>query len=102
MRLRSSQFVFLLLLACCVQVGDARASQILSAAIHGQNTATSAVREASAILASSHPLRRNRSAEADTLELDSASLAVRRTAWTVRPPALESSAVISFTGFLRA
>jgi hypothetical protein len=102
MRLRSSQFVFLLLLACCVQVGDDCASQILSAAVYGQTPASTVRREAPASFVSGRQPGDTRAASSNTLALDSAALASHRTAWTVRRPALDSAAVSSFTGFLRA
>ena len=107
MRLRSSQFVFLLLLACSAQIHDVYASQLLAQAIDGamqsQSIAVGAARTDASSIASrlSRPAPRlTRSGSA--FNLDPASLASHRVAWTVRRPARDSAAIISFTGFLRA
>jgi hypothetical protein len=103
MRLRSSQFVFLLLLVCSVQIREEYASQLMADAIAGRTTLASQRNEAST--APAEPIDRlnlHRARPAQTLRLDPSALAAHRVAWTVRRPLRESAAVVSFTGFLRA
>jgi hypothetical protein len=103
MRLRSSQFVFLLLLVCSAQIHGDSASQLLSAAMQAQSAAVSTSSEDGSAIAS--PLRHSAAdftPSSATLRLDSAALAAHRIAWTMRRPASHSAAITSFTGFLRA
>ncbi len=103
MRLRSSQFVFLLLLVCSVRLGEEYATQFLAGAMYGLSSGVSATREAGATSAEIRTLVQPRPAPpAETLRLNSAARAAHRFAWTVRRPARESAAVASFTGLLRA
>ena len=103
MRLRSSQFVFLLLLVCSVQIREEYASQLMADAVAGRATFASQRNEAST--APAEPIDRlnlHRSRPAQTLSLAPAARAAHRVAWTVRRALRESAAVVSFTGFLRA
>jgi len=103
MRLRSSQFVFLLLLVCSAQIHGDCASQLLCDAMQAQSAAVSTSSDDSSAIAS--PLGRltaDFTRSSATLRLDPASLAAHRIPWTMRRPASHSAAITSFTGFLRA
>lgn len=97
MRLRSSQFVFLLLLACSVQLGEtpglrlmARSSLTL-AEFHEIAAANNAPHQAL-------PVDRH----AKVISLDPQAVALERTPWRMPHPASASTAIVSFTGLLRA
>ena len=103
MRLRSSQFVFLLLLVCSVQHTEAYALRLILDTVPGcasnepQHRTVNPVtgrRVCPALLLAALP--------APARRLDAASRAVHTAPWSMRRPALESTAVFSFTGFLRA
>jgi len=103
MRLRSSQFVFLLLLVCSMQIREEYASQLMADAIADRATLVSQRNDAST--APAEPVDRlnlHRSRRAETISLDPSARAAHRVAWAVRRPLRESAAVVSFTGFLRA
>ena len=99
MRVRSSQFVFLLLLACAVQVREDRALRLVAAhtlsASRLREVAVAASRQAATL-----PLEVSQPAQ--IIKLDAHSAAAEQTAWTMPQPALASTAVHSFTGLLRA
>ena len=103
MRLRSSQFVFLMLLICSVQVREEYARSLRDDAPSSRPAASSHHREE--VAESARPLtplnvhfeRRN-----TTKSQDAAAQKASRTPWTMPPPALGSAALVSFTGFLRA
>ncbi len=103
MRLRSSQFVFLLLLVCSVQIRADYASQLLAEAGYGGAMAVSAAQDsgspASGLAARPAP---ERTKIAATVALDDAARSAHRVVWSVRQPALDSAAVVSFTGFRRS
>lgn len=103
MRLRSTQFVFLLLLVCSVQHREQCALHLLSSDISGQ-AANEPQRStiAAAAAARPTPALQGRDPYTREIRLDAASLAAHSTVWTVRRPARESAAVSSFTGFRRA
>jgi len=107
MRLRSSQFVFLLLLACSAQMCDVYASQLLAqandGAVQSQTPALATARtdpSADASRLSRPAARLTRAGVA--FNLDPAARAAHRVVWTMRRPASHSVAVTRFTGFLRA
>ena len=103
MRLRSSQFVFLLLLVCSVQTRESFALHLMAgAAFEPAST------EMQPCETQSTTARQNLPAGSPTVRpvperhLDAASVAAEKTPWSMRRPALASAAVSSFTGFLRA
>ena len=99
MRLRSSRFVFLLLLACTVQVGEACALRLITA---------QSLQDASVLrvaLPSQTPGPRidaDVSRPARRFRLDSRSIFVERVPWSMAQPAMASAATLSYTGLLRA
>jgi hypothetical protein len=102
MRLRSSQFVFLMLLVCSVQIRQEYALQLITDAISGRTASPSQTGEVAARSAKpSHSLA-SQPREHIAVRLAPAARAAHRTAWTMPHPASASSAVASFTGFLRA
>ena len=97
MRLRSSQFVMLLLLACSVQVGEAyafrlMAGHVLHAAAPALNTRTVSAPKSIPVVDQSRI----------TLSLSPEARTAERTPWSMPHPASASAAVASFTGLLRA
>lgn len=103
MRLRSPQFVFLLLLVCSVQHREKCALQLMGGAHAGLASNDQqyydidpaiALPNRSASLSADQPAPETR--------LDPAALRAHSTPWAMRRPALASAAVSSFTGFLRA
>jgi hypothetical protein len=101
MRLRSSQFVFLLLLVCSLQIREDYASQLLAQAVAGESSVSPAMQASAPGERSTLPSA-DRIRPATTIHLTASSLAAHRTVWTVRRPASHAAAVVSFTGFLRA
>ncbi len=103
MRLRSSQFVFLMLLVCSVQIREEYALNLMAGVVSGRAAGGSQLREVTSISAKSDELL-NASTEsaARPTQLDSSALAAHRIPWSMRSPALEASELASFTGFLRA
>ena len=102
MRLRSSQFVFLLLIACSVQIRQEHALRWVEQAISGGSTRTFVPRESAA-----DATRCKSSAEQSVyrlapLDLLPAALAARREPWTMRHPASDSASVATCTGLFRA
>ncbi len=102
MRLRSSQFVFLMLLICSVQVREEYVWNLREGSVSSRAAATSQ-REAS----SESSRERNRlCVELERLNpamgLSAAAQDVHRTVWTMANPARESAAIVSHTSFLRA
>jgi hypothetical protein len=103
MRLRSSQFVFLLLLVCSVQIREEYASQLMAGAVSGRTALAAQHSDASSTPAEPIDRLNLHLARPDqALRLDASARAAHRVAWTVRRPILDSASVISFTGFLRA
>ena len=103
MRLRSSQFVFLMLLVCSVQIRQEYALQLMADAIAGRTNAASQQREtpSKAVKASGHSALPEGDPQ-EALRLAPAAQAAHRVSWTMRRPASDSTAVVSFTGLLRA
>lgn len=103
MRFRSPQFVFLLLLICAVQNRDAYTLHVVADAVSGRSSSRSELRavESVALDRKSNASPRTALPPPET-GLDAASLASHSTPWPMRRPALQSSAVSSFTSFLRA
>lgn len=102
MRLRSSQFVFLLLLVCSVQSRDGYALHVVAGAVSGRTSNKSELLEvASAVVQRNSPASPRVDLPAVETRLDSASLAANSIPWPMRRPALESAGVSSFTGLLR-
>ncbi len=102
MRLRSTQFVFLLLLACSVQMQGVCAAQLLAEAVGVRTAAQNTRRETAPAIAPAYRSTPRLERPVASNGLNAAATAAHRVAWGVRGPARESSAVISFTGFLRA
>jgi hypothetical protein len=103
MRLRSSQFVFLLLLVCSVQIREEYASNLLADAISGHATLSAQHRESAA--AGAEPgdrLKLHLVRSAQTIRLSASGVAARRVAWSMTRPALATTATVSHTSFLRA
>ena len=99
MRLRPSKFVFLLLLACTVQLGEACALTLIT--VHSlQNASAHDV----TVIGQSQVTHRNRTEKrhSHTFRLGSRATVAERTPWTMPHPALASAAITSFTGLLRA
>ncbi len=103
MRLRYSQFVFLLLLVCSVQNPQDYAQSPTAGPAFGRTSLESQHSETDPSVA-----RRSRSRSlparlsAPETSLDPASRRVHSTPWEMRRPALASAAIASFTGYLRA
>jgi hypothetical protein len=95
MRLRSSQFVFLILLACTVQVHQDHALRLMSS----QTLAAVQQREAGAAKSLSATLPIDRPAVRSILGAH--AVGVERTPWLMPHPASASAAVAVFTGLLR-
>ncbi len=103
MRLRSSKFVFLLLLVCSVQTREEFALHLIGSSVAKRAGTEAQHREAgSADLRRSLPASPPVDASTPETRLDAASRAAHRTPWSMRRPALASAAISSFTGFLRA
>jgi hypothetical protein len=103
MRLRSSHFVFLVLLLCSVQLRDGLALQVVEGAISDRSGSASQRHEASAIRArhlGPADLAGSRVDPGTTLE--AASLKAHRAPWPMRQPDREAAAISSYTGFIRA
>ena len=102
MRLRSSQFVFFLLIACSVQIREEHALRWVEQAISGDFSRAFTLSETSAPAGppsslAGHPARR-----LATLGLLPAALAARRAPWAMRRPASDFTSVALHTGLLRA
>jgi hypothetical protein len=103
MRLRSSQFVFLLLLICSVQVReecawhlrDRATSSRSASALQQRDAAATSARQLNRLHLELERLTPSTSLSAEAIEL-------HRTAWTMRAPAKRSTAIASHTSFLRA
>jgi hypothetical protein len=103
MRLRSSQFVFLLLLVCSVQIREEYASNLMADVIAGRATLAAQHREAvSATAGRSLRLNLHLARPAQAIRLSPAAVATRRVAWCMTRPALSTAATFSHTSFLRA
>ncbi len=103
MRLRSSQFVFLLLLVCSVQGRDGYALHLTADAVSGPTSTELRHDKTTSVAAPlSFPASRPAKLPPPETRLDAASLAAHSAPWSMRCPALESAAVSSFTGFRRA
>ena len=103
MRLRSSQFVFLLLLVCSVQSREDYALRLVAGVVSGRSSHDLQSREIDAVSAQ-RSLTASLPGDLPPFEtrLDAASLAAESTPWTMPHPALGSAAVSSFTSFRRA
>ena len=99
MRLRSTQFVFLMLVLCSVQIRQEYALQLMADVIAGHCEAPAQERKtATQVAKPTHaPL-----AARPSLSLAPQSIAAERTAWTMPHPASASAAISSHTGLLRA
>ncbi len=101
MRLRSSQFVVLLLIACSVQIREERALRWMEQAVSRSSVLALVPRSVTAI-AGNAALSAGRTAFFRTpLQLVSAALAARREPWDMRPPASDSTSVAAHTSLLR-
>jgi hypothetical protein len=103
MRLRPSQFVFLMLLICSVQLREEYVWHLRDGAVSSRSTSASQQREA-ASKSARHLTRLCLELERLTpaMSLSAAALESHRTVWTMSRPALESTAIASHTSFLRA
>jgi len=102
MRLRSSQFVFLLLLVCSVQTREEYALHLVTDAAAIRSRSLQQQRQTdSAGERHRSPTSSDLELPAPQTRLDPSSLAATTTPWSMRRPALQSAAVSSFTGFLR-
>ncbi len=103
MRLRSSQFVFLLLLVCSVQLREEYASNLMAGAIAGRSTVTAQHREAASTAAEpSRRLNLHLVRPAQMVRLSPAAAAAHGIVWSMARPALAAAATFSHTSFLRA
>ncbi len=103
MRLRSSQFVFLMLLICSVQVREECAWHLRDGAISSRAASASQQRDAASTTArqlSLLHLQLERLTPA--ISLSSEAIELHRTVWTMRTPAQGSTAIASHTSFVRA
>ena len=101
MRLRSSKFVFLLLLVCSVRDPQVYAQGFMAGPALGRTILDSQQREndpSGARRVSPRPQVRQAPRETG---LDPASLAAHVLPWGMRSPASASAAVVSFTGYQR-
>ena len=102
MRLRSSQFVFLMLLLCSVQIRQEYALQLITDAISGHSDAPAPQREVirnpgQAFLPSASVV----SDRQGSLGLPPQAIAAESVNWAMPHPAFASAAVSSYTGLLR-
>ena len=103
MRLRSTQFVFLMLVLCSVQIRQEYALQLMADAIAGRCEAPAHERKASAKVAElSHALTALAIPAHPSQSLAPRSIAAERIAWTMPHPASASTAVASHTSLIRA
>ncbi len=102
MRLRSSQFVFLLLIACSVQIREEQASRWVEQAISGDSGRAFTLHEASSQAGRSRASAGDPARPPSLLGLLPAALAAQRAPWTMRRPASDSTSVAVHTGLLRA
>jgi hypothetical protein len=100
MRLRSSQFVFLLLLACSVQIREEHALRLVSSAISGPALSAAHLREVAAHRGPALALTIDRALQ--PFALPAAQVAVVSAARPMPQPAAASAAIASHTGLLRA
>ena len=101
MRLRSSQFVFLLLIACSVQIQEEHALGWMQQTVAGSSTRNAIPRDAMASAAPSAFHSAKPVVRRALCDLPPATLALRRKPWTMTPPAMDSAAVLVHTGLLR-
>ena len=102
MRLRSSRFVFLLLLVCSVQGREEYALRLVADAVSGHTCHQQGRRDLDRPIAPRIcPASLEPHSRALHTRLDAASLTAHTTPWSMRRPALEAAAVSSFTGFVR-
>jgi len=102
MRHRSSQFVFMLLLICSLQVGDGYAMNLAASAVFGYAGSGSQYEDARNIRTNVTPQPELTLRNAESLSLDAASRAAHRTPWPMAQPALQATATASNTALLRA
>ncbi len=98
MRLRSSKFVVLLLLACCVQLVDDSALRLFAApGLRSAQRVNLAVTPPGA----GSTLRTTLRFRPAVAALHPTARALTEIAWTMRRPAADSAALMQHTGFLR-
>lgn len=100
MRLRSSQIVFLLLIACSVQIREERALRWVEHAVSGNSVCSFALRETASQAA--QPESPAGAGLLVPLGLAPADLSAQREPWTMRHPASDSTSVVACTGLFRA
>ena len=101
MRLRSSQFVFLLLLVCSVQVTEQYTLNMIAATASGSPVASQQRREVVSSAAMQHLPPILRIARSLPTGLDSAFQATDGAPQGMQRPASEAAAVSSYTSFQR-
>lgn len=101
MRLRSSQFVFLLLIACSVQIREEHALRWMQQAISGDSGRSFTLREASQTC-QPRSFASDQAWPPSLLGLLPAALAARQAPWAMRQPASDFTSVAVHTGLLRA
>ncbi len=102
MRLRSSQFVFLLLIACSVQIREEHALRWAEQAISGASVRALTVYEVFNQAGVSRRSAGQPAVPVASLGLPPAALAAKREPWTMRRPASDSASIAAHTGLLRA
>ena len=103
MRLRSTQFVFLMLVLCSVQIRQEYALQLMADAIAGHSQTPAHERKTAAkVTELTHALTALAIPAHPSLSLAPQSIAAERTPWTMPHPASASAAISSYTGLLRA
>ncbi|SNT01029.1 hypothetical protein SAMN05421770_103446 [Granulicella rosea] len=103
MRLRSSQFVFLVVLLCSVQFGGDCTLHLLADAVCDRTwIAASRGETQSASITQDNRQTLGAHAARQPEELTAESLSVHRSVWTMRSPASDAAAIAHRTGLLRA
>jgi hypothetical protein len=103
MRRRSSHLVFLVLLACSVQLRDDLTLQLANGQVYRRSSSASQRHGMTALPANQTVAQGgNTSHLAVPTSLDPASWTAHRTVWTMRRPARAATAVNNHTSLLRA
>jgi hypothetical protein len=103
MRLRSSQFVFLMLLICSVQVREDYAWHLREGVASSRSAIVSQQRDAVAKCASKlNRLCLELERLTPSMRLSASAFRLHRTAWTMTSPELVSSEIANHTGLLRS
>ncbi len=100
MRLRSSQFVLLLLIACSVQIREECALRWVEQTVFGGSVRALVSREVKTQAGHFDSLSKPRHRLA-SFDLPPAAVAAQRVPWVMRRPASDFTAVAIYTGLLR-